>query len=82
VGCSAKKVMETRVVSSMAREVAYTLTMLSANFITQDTSRPLRGAAAGAGAQRGTAGTAGHIGRGKQRVGVGVGTWSRWSFGC
>lgn len=43
VGVRLKKAMETRVVSSMAREVAYTLTMESANFITQDTSRPLQG---------------------------------------
>ena len=42
VGCRLKKAMETTVVSSMASEAANTLTMLSANFITHDTSRPLQ----------------------------------------
>ena len=42
LGCRPKKRMLASVVSSMASEVAYTLTIESANFMTQDTSRPLK----------------------------------------
>lgn len=42
VSLNPKSGMDRRVVRSMATDVEYTLTMLSANFMTRDTAMPLR----------------------------------------